>query len=116
LPPGTSNWNKIAHRLFSCIAINGRGKPRRRNRTVVQLIAAVTSDTGLTMRAELNKNKYSKGVKVSDAEKARHQPLTPRIPWRPELDDLTLPQSPREKTNRLIYLRTRPHQLCKGLP
>ena len=70
LPPGTSKWNKIEHRLFSFITINWRGKPLRSYRTIVQLIAATTTDTGLKVRAELDENKYPKGVKVSDAEMA----------------------------------------------
>jgi hypothetical protein len=70
LPPGTSKWNKIEHRLFSFITINWRGKPLRSYRTIVQLIAATTTDTGLTIRAELDENKYPKGVKVSDAQMA----------------------------------------------
>ena len=70
LPPGTSKWNKIEHRLFSFITINWRGKPLRSYRTIVQLIAAITTDTGLKVRAELDENKYPKGVKVSDAQLA----------------------------------------------
>jgi hypothetical protein len=70
LPPGTSKWNKIEHRLFSFITINWRGKPLRSYRTIVQLIAATTTDTGLKVRAELDENKYPKGVKVSDAQLA----------------------------------------------
>jgi hypothetical protein len=70
LPPGTSKWNKIEHRLFSFITINWRGKPLRSYRTIVQLIAATTTDTGLRVRAELDENKYLKGVKVSDAQLA----------------------------------------------
>ena len=70
LPPGTSKWNKIEHRLFSFITINWKGKPLRSYRTIVQLIAATTTDTGLKVRAELDENKYPKGVKVSDAQLA----------------------------------------------
>ncbi len=70
LPPGTSKWNKIEHRLFSFITINWRGKPLRSYRTIVQLIAATTTDTGLKVRAELDENKYPKGIKVSDAQLA----------------------------------------------
>jgi hypothetical protein len=47
LPPGTSKWNKIEHRLFSFITINWRGKPLRSYRTIVQLIAATTTEAGL---------------------------------------------------------------------
>ena len=70
LPPGTSKWNKIEHRLFSFITINWRGKPLRSYRTIVQLIAATTTDTGLKVRAELDESKYPKAVKVSDAQLA----------------------------------------------
>jgi len=67
LPPGTSKWNKIEHRLFSFLTINWRGKPLRSFRTIIQLIAATTTSTGLTVRAELDENKYPKGVKTSNA-------------------------------------------------
>src|SRR5271165_4815054 len=70
LPPGTSKWNKIEHRLFSFITLNWRGKPLRSFETIVQLIAATTTNAGLTVRAELDKNKYPKGVKISDAQLA----------------------------------------------
>ena len=68
LPPGTSKWNKIEHRLFSYITLNWRGKPLRSFRTIIQLIAATTTTAGLTVRAELDENKYPKGVKSSDAK------------------------------------------------
>jgi hypothetical protein len=70
LPPGTSKWNKVEHRLFSFITVNWRGKPLRSYRTIVQLIAATTTVTGLKVRAELDQNKYPKGVKVSEAQLA----------------------------------------------
>jgi hypothetical protein len=70
MPPGTSKWNKIEHRLFSFITINWRGKPLRSFRTIVQLIAATTTEAGLTVRAELDENKYPKGIKISDARLA----------------------------------------------
>lgn len=68
LPPGTSKWNKIEHRLFSFISINWRGKPLRSYRAIVQLIAATKTDAGLKVRAELDPKKYPKGVKVTDAQ------------------------------------------------
>lgn len=70
LPPGTSKWNKIEHRLFSFITKNWRGKPLRSFKTIVQLIAATTTQTGLTVRAELDENKYPKGIKISDRQLA----------------------------------------------
>jgi hypothetical protein len=65
MPPGTSKWNKIEHRLFSFISINWRGKPLRCFRTIVELIAGTTTDTGLEVRAELDENKYATKVKIS---------------------------------------------------
>jgi hypothetical protein len=60
----------VEHRLFSFISMNWRGKPLRTYRTVVQPIAATRTDAGLTVRAELDENKYPKGIKVSDAQLA----------------------------------------------
>jgi DNA-binding transcriptional ArsR family regulator len=68
LPPGTSKWNKIEHRLFSFITGNWRGKPLVSHQVIVQLIAATTTKAGLTVRCELDQNVYPAGVKVSDEE------------------------------------------------
>jgi Rhodopirellula transposase DDE domain len=68
LPPGTSKWNKIEHRLFSFITQNWRGKPLVSYQTIVQLIAATTTDAGLKVRCQLDQNAYPVGIKVSDAE------------------------------------------------
>jgi transposase len=70
LPPGTSKWNKIEHRLFSFISHNWRGKPLVSHQVIVNLIAATTTKTGLRVRAELDPGKYPKGVKVSNKEVA----------------------------------------------
>ncbi len=67
-PPGTSKWNKIEHRLFSFITMNWRGKPLHTYQTVVNLIAATTTATGLEVQCELDSRSYAKGRKVSDAE------------------------------------------------
>ena len=64
-PPGTSKWNKIEHKLFSFISMNWRGKPLRTYRTIVKLIAATTTTTGLTVKVRLDKRKYKKGIEVS---------------------------------------------------
>ena len=69
-PPGTSKWNKIEHRLFCHITENWRGRPLTSRTTVVELIAATTTRTGLTVRCELDTRLYAKGIKVSDAEMA----------------------------------------------
>ncbi len=66
-PPGTSKWNKIEHRLFSHITMNWRGRPLASHEVVVNSIAATTTRTGLTVRAELDDGEYATGVQVSDA-------------------------------------------------
>jgi hypothetical protein len=70
LPPGTSKWNKIEHRLFSFISQNWRGKPLVSHQVIVNLIAATTTRSGLRVRAEVDPGKYPKGIKVSDKEVA----------------------------------------------
>ena len=44
LPPGTSKWNKIEHRLFSFITMNWRAKPLVSYRVIVDLIGATTTE------------------------------------------------------------------------
>jgi len=70
LPPGTSKWNKIEHRLFSYISQNWRARPLVSYRVIVDLISATTTKTGLTVRCEIDHNLYPKGITVSDAEMA----------------------------------------------
>jgi Rhodopirellula transposase DDE domain len=70
-PPGTSKWNKIEHRLFSFISQNWRAKPLVSYKVIVQLIAATTTRTGLTVRCELDRKRYPKGIVVTDAEMAK---------------------------------------------
>ena len=70
LPPGTSKWNRIEHRLFSFITGNWRGKPLVSHAVIVQLIAATTTTTGLKVRCDLDQNIYPAGIKVADAELA----------------------------------------------
>jgi hypothetical protein len=70
LPPGTSTWNSIEHRLFSFISMNWRAKPLLSYLVIVQLIASTTTDAGLTVSCQLDGSTYEKGIKVSDAEMA----------------------------------------------
>lgn len=67
-PPGTSKWNKIEHRLFCHISMNWKGIPLEDYETVVQLIGAVKTNTGLKVKARLDLNEYEKGKVVSDKE------------------------------------------------
>jgi hypothetical protein len=70
LPPGTSKWNRIEHRLFSAISMNWRGRPLASHEVIVELIGATTTQTGLRVRAELDRGRYPLGTKVRDQELA----------------------------------------------
>ena len=69
-PPGTSKWNKIEHRMFSYISMNWRGQPLISHEVIVNLIGSTTTQSGLTISAELDINIYPKGIRVSDDELA----------------------------------------------
>ncbi len=71
LPPGTSKWNKVEHRLFSYISMNWRGRPLVSLATIVSLIASTRTKGGLRVRCELDKGRYPKGVKISDEQMAK---------------------------------------------
>jgi hypothetical protein len=68
LPPGTSKWNQIEHRLFSHISMNWRGRPLTSHEVIVQTIAATTTRTGLTVTAELDTDSYQAGIKITNRE------------------------------------------------
>ena len=89
MPPGTSKWNKIEHRLFSFISMNWRGKPLMTYRTVVGLIAATTTSTGLKVQSDLDTGYYPTGVKIADAE-LRAVPIK-RHDWHPDWNYSIMP-------------------------
>ena len=68
LPPGTSKWNRIEHRLFAFITQNWRGKPLVSHQVIVQLIANTRTEAGLTVACRIDTGAYQKGIKVSDDE------------------------------------------------
>jgi hypothetical protein len=70
LPPGTSKWNKIEHRLFSFISQNWRGRPLVSHEVIVNLIASTHTAKGLKVHCRLDTNTYPKGLKVTDEEMA----------------------------------------------
>ncbi len=70
LPPGTSKWNKIEHRLFSFITKNWRGKPLLTHQVIVNLISATTTQAGLLVKSRIDDRIYAKGRRVSDKELA----------------------------------------------
>ena len=71
VPPGTSKWNKIEHRMFCHITNNWRGRPLVSREVVVNLIGSTTTDQGLQIRSQLDENTYEAGRKVSDQELAQ---------------------------------------------
>ena len=68
LPPGTSKWNKIEHRLFSAISRSWRARPLTSDVVVIQTIRATTTTTGLTVGAELDLGLYERGLEISDQQ------------------------------------------------
>ena len=82
LPPGTSKWNKIEHRLFSQITMNWRGQPLTSHETILNLIGSTTTTTGLSVTAQLDTGSYPTGIKISDRQ-MRQLPIT-RDSWHGE--------------------------------
>jgi transposase len=70
LPPGTSKWNKIEHRLFASLTLNWRGRPLISHEVIVHLIADTRTTKGLRIRAALDPKRYATGKKVTDQELA----------------------------------------------
>jgi hypothetical protein len=64
-PPATSKWNRIEHSLFSEISLNWRGRPLVNYETIVNLIGATTTSTGLHVRARLDRRAYPTAIRVS---------------------------------------------------
>jgi transposase len=91
LPPGTSKWNKIEHRLFSFISISWRGQPLRSYQVMINLIRSTKTKTGLSVDALLDENTYQKGIKISDAEMERINLI--RGPFHGEWNYSILPQN-----------------------
>ena len=91
LPPGTSKWNKIEHRLFAHLSLNWRGRPLVSHEVIVNLIGATTTQTGLRVRAELDQGLYPTKVKVSDEQLAAVR-LSPH-PFHGEWNDTIAPSS-----------------------
>jgi hypothetical protein len=75
-PPGTSKWNRIEHRMFSFITMNWRGRPLTSLRTIIELISATTTKTGLTIQADYDPNWYPTKVKITNKRLAA-VPLEP---------------------------------------
>jgi hypothetical protein len=92
-PPGTSKWNKIEHRLFCRITQNWRGRPLTDRATIIELIAATTTKTGLKVESALDTRVYEKGIKISDAEMKRLN--IRRDAFHPEWNYAVIPRPPK---------------------
>ena len=68
LPPGTSKWNRIEHCLFSHISMNWRGRPLTSHEVIIETIGAVTTSTGLSVKAALDTGIYPKGIRIPDKQ------------------------------------------------
>jgi hypothetical protein len=68
MPPGTSKWNRIEHRLFSRISMNWAGGPLTSHEVAVNLIAGTTTRTGLTVHAERDTGSDPRDIKILDRE------------------------------------------------
>ena len=84
MPPGTSKWNKIEHRLFSHISMNWSGKPLTSHEVVVNLIAGTTTRTGLSIRAEHDTGSYPRGIKITDRQMRELERQITRHDWHGE--------------------------------
>ena len=73
--------------------MNWRGRPLTSHEVIVNTIAATTTRTGLTVRAELDPGTYDTGVKVSDEQMAG-LPLD-RHDWHGDWNYTLRPESPR---------------------
>ena len=68
MPPGTSKWNKVEHRLFCYLSKNWAGKPLLDIKTAVNYITNTTTKNGLVVSCEVDYNQYEKAIKISDEQ------------------------------------------------
>jgi hypothetical protein len=85
LPPGTSKWKKIEHRLFSFITRNWRGKPLLTHQVIVNLICATTTKTGLLVKSRIDERIYPKGASYLGSTTRRCKLASGRLLRRVEL-------------------------------
>lgn len=104
LPPGTSKWNRVEHRLFSFISMNWRARPLTSYDVALNLISSTTTRTGLTVTARLDTSSYPTGIEISQQHAAAltihpdafHGEWNYTIPPQPGIPDVPLhPPGPR---------------------
>jgi len=101
LPPGTSKWNKIEHRLFSHVSMNWRGRPLVSHEVVVELIGATTTRTGLKVRSRARPRALSDQDQGERRRPGRRPAAQARVPRGLELHHrkgMTNHDSPSPKT------------------
>jgi len=70
LPTSASKWNLIEHRLFCHIEANWSGQPLIDYETVLKFIRTTRTETGLRVRAYLDKTTYPTRLKITTEQKA----------------------------------------------
>jgi hypothetical protein len=120
LPPGTSKWNKIEHRLFSAITMNWRGQPLASHEVIVNSIAATTTATGLRVHAELDPGSYPTGIEITDAQIAALPLRRHRFhgDWNYTLNPVAPPQDragPKQDADRLSDRTALAHPTLTGM-
>jgi len=75
-PTGASKWNPVEHRLFSEISKHWAGQPLADYSTIVRLIRATRTETGLTVRCALNTKHYPTQDQMDELDLVKH-PLLP---------------------------------------
>jgi len=70
-PPGTSEWNKIEHRMFCHLTENWRGRPLVSREVVVNLIGHTPTTKGLVIRSALDEHSYPTGREVTAEQMER---------------------------------------------
>ncbi len=98
LPPGTSKWNKIEHRMFCHITHNWRGRPLESREIIVNLIGSTTTEAGLHIQVALDTEDYPTGVKVSD--EAMQSLHLEREEFHGEWNYMLLPATPKRTVRR----------------
>jgi hypothetical protein len=68
LPPGTTKWKKIEHRMFCHITEDCPGRPLVSHAVVLNLVGSATTPTGLGIRAGLDAHRSETGIKVTEEE------------------------------------------------
>lgn len=97
LPPGTSKWNKIEHRLFARISINWRARPLTSREVVVNSIGATTTASGIPVEAVLDTGEYPAGIKIPDQQMRQLEDtgILTRHDWHGEWNYTLNPDTPK---------------------